>query len=175
MNEEKDFRKMTCNEILKVLGVSPFRLPFLLRKARKNIRNQILKLAPVDGLSDILREIKQHGATLGILTSNSIENVLPYLKKHGINIFDFVYTGNNVFNKHKHIKKILRKAGLNSKNVVYVGDEIRDLEAAQKSSVQSVAVLWGYNHSDLLQEASPTWICESSQQLLSCLKAFISK
>ena len=94
-----------------------------------------------------------------------------YLQKYKIGFFNFVYTGNNVFGKEKHLKRILEKAHLDfQKNlVIYVGDEIRDMEAARKAHFTSVGVTWGYNSLKLLQESPPDFLSETPSQLLSLL------
>lgn len=165
--EVEDFRNMTPQEIMKTLGISLFKLPFLLRKARGNVQQQLLDLEPVPGIVEMLQELKQRGCSLGILTSNSLENVLPYLQKYKIDFFDFVYTGNNIFGKEKHLKDILEKTHLNKEKdlVLYVGDEIRDMEAARKARFTSVGVTWGYNCLTLLQRSHPDFLLETPSRL----------
>jgi HAD superfamily hydrolase (TIGR01549 family) len=165
---DEDFKNMTPRQILKAYEISLFRLPFLLRKARRNVQEQLLELAPVPGIIEVLRELKKRGYSLGILTSNSEENVQRYFQKHNIDVFDFIYTGNNIFGKEKHLKAILKKAHLDPKRelVVYVGDEVRDIEASQKAGVQSVGVSWGYNSFSLLQMSAPDFLLENPLTLL---------
>lgn len=163
--EVEEFRNRTPQQIMKTLGVSLFKLPFLLRKARRNVQQQLLELKPVPGIIEVLQELKRRHYSLGILTSNSQENVLLYLQKYKIDFFDFVYTGNNVFGKAKHLKTILKKMHLKNR-AIYVGDEMRDMEAAQKSHFTSIGVTWGYNSLALLQESHPDFISETPSQLL---------
>lgn len=171
--ETETFRNMTPHEIMKTLGVSPLKLPFLLRKARRNVQQRLLELRPVDGIVEVLLELKRRKYSLGILTSNSSENVLLYLQKHKIHFFDFIYTGNNVFGKEGHLKYILKKACLNPEIdlVIYVGDEVRDMDAAQKARFMSIGVTWGYNTSSLLETSSPDFLSKEPSQLLSFVDA----
>lgn len=164
---DADFQNMAPKEIMSALSVSAFKLPFLLRKARKNVQRKLLELEPVPGMADVLNELKNRGFSLGVLTSNSLENVLPYLKKHRIDLFDFIYTGNNVFGKEKHLKLILKKSGLS--NAIYVGDEGRDIEAAKRASIQSIGVAWGYNSSSFLQKYAPDSMAYTPSTLLNIL------
>lgn len=162
-----DFRSMNLGQILKTLKVSLFRLPFLVRKARRNVQKQLLELPPVSGIMETLQELKRRGYSLGILTSNSEENVSLYFQKYKIDFFDFIYTGNNVFGKEKHLKAILKKAHLDPKRdfVVYIGDEVRDMEAAQRAGFGSIAVTWGYNSFPLLQASNPDILLENPSLL----------
>ena len=83
--------------------------------------------------------------------------------------FDFVFSGNNIFGKDKHLKAILKHTHLNSlkDSVVYVGDEGRDMKAAQKAQVLAMGVTWGYNSLSLLQQSDPDFLCEDPSQILS--------
>ncbi len=166
--EMEEFRNMLPKAMMKTLNVSLFKLPFLLRKARRNVQNQLLELEPIPGIVEVLQELKRRRYSLGILTSNSSENVLLYLKKYKIDFFDFIYSGNNVFGKEKHLTAILKKTHLNpmKDQVIYIGDETRDIEAAQKALITSIGVTWGYNSFNLLQEHAPDFLSETPSQLL---------
>ena len=167
-HEIEDFRNMHPKTALKTLRVSLFLLPVLLHKARQNVRSHLLELKPVPGIAQVLSELSLRGFSLGILTSNSQENVIDYLKKYELDFFDFIYTAKNAFGKEKHLKAILKKTGLNLKTsrVAYVGDEYRDMIAAHKAQLKSVAVTWGYNSKKLLMESKPDILCDDPRQLL---------
>lgn len=151
-------RGLHAKEIMKKMGISKLRLPFLLHKARRNVQKELVSLPPVAGIAEQIRALKQAGASLGILTSNSQENVRLYCERHGLDCFDFIYTSSNVFGKAKHLNAIASKTGC--KNFVYVGDEVRDIEAAKEAHIQIIAVTWGYNSKKLLEEAKPNILCE---------------
>ena len=167
-DEFEEVRNMTPKNIMKMLGVTLFKLPFILKRVRRNVQNQLLELNPVSGVVEVLRELKRRRYSLGILTSNSSENVLLYLQKYRIDFFDFVYAGNNIFGKEKHLKDILKNAHLNPQKdlMLYVGDEVRDIEAAQKARFTSIGVTWGYNSLKLLQESNPDFLSEEPSQIL---------
>ena len=46
--------------------------------------------------------------------------------------FEFVYSSNNLFGKHRTINRVIRNHGLSLENTFYVGDETRDIESAKK-------------------------------------------
>lgn len=165
-NEIESLRDMSAKNIMKKLGVSTFKLPFLIKKLRQNVQQQLLQLEPVSGTVDVLKELKLKGISLGILTSNSEENVRLYLEKYGIDCFDFIYSGNSIFGKDGHLKSILKKAGLNENQVIYIGDEVRDIEAAQKIKIKGAAVTWGYHSANMLETSHPSFICKEPNELL---------
>ncbi len=167
-HEIEEFRNMHPKEAMHKVRISLFKLPFLLRKARQNVRKQLLELKPVPGIIEVLKQFKSRGYCLGILTSNSQANVVSYLQKYKIDFFDFIYTAKNAFGKENHLRAILHKARIHPKvdRVVYVGDEIRDMIAAKRAKFISVGVTWGYNSHHLLEESNPNLICDRPDQLL---------
>jgi len=162
----ENLRNLSARKVVGVLGVSRLKLPFLIRRIRINAQKQLLELNPLSGLSEVIREFKKRGFSLGILTSNTEVNVRLYLQKHNIDCFDFIYSGNNVFGKGAHLKAILKKSGLNPKEVMYIGDEARDMEAAKKAEVAAIAVSWGYNSKSALMEQAPDRCIDEPSQLL---------
>lgn len=161
-NEERGYlRDLPAKEVLRSLGISSWKLPFLIKKLRHNVQSRILNLEPVAGMSDILHRLKDRGVSMGILTSNSQENVHAWLKMHQLDFFDFIFTGNNLFGKDKHLKRISQ----NATDVYYVGDEVRDMEAAKRARIKAVAVTWGYNSHEGLMLAKPDYICNNAAEL----------
>lgn len=173
--EEESLKEMRSQQLLKFLGVSNFRLPFLLRKAKKNVQKRLLDLKPIPGIIDLIAKLKAQNVFLGILTSNSEENVLLYLKRHNMDFFDFIYSGNNLFGKEKHLRKILRKGQLLPKEVIYIGDELRDIEAAEKTAIVKGAVTWGYNSKKLLLQGKADFLCDTIEQLQMEIHQVIGK
>ena len=50
---------------------------------------------------------------------------------------------------------------------LYIGDETRDIEAARNNDLISIAVTWGYNTEQVLQDYSPTYVVHEPNDLLS--------
>jgi phosphoglycolate phosphatase len=166
-DEIENLRNMSARKVVSALGVSRLKLPFLIRRIRLNAQKQLLELDPLPGLAEVIRNFKEKGVSLGILTSNTEVNVRLYLQKYNIDCFDFIYSGNNVFGKRAHLMTILKKSGLKPKQAAYVGDEARDMEAAKSAGVKAIAVSWGYNSKTALLESAPDRIVDSPIQLLS--------
>lgn len=171
--EAEDFKSMDPKIIMKRVGVSTAKLPFLLKKTRRDIQKHLLELKPITGIVEVLQELKMHGYSLGILTSNSEENVSLYLQKYNIDFFDFICAGSNIFGKERHLGIILKKTYLNPQDdqVIYVGDETRDLDAAKKAQLISISVTWGYNSPSMLRQSNPDFLCETPSQLLSLIRS----
>ncbi len=105
------------------------------------------------------------GVRFGILSSNTQENVKQFLDKNELDFFDFVRTGKSVFGKSHMINKIIKQRKVRKSDVFYVCDEVRDIEAAKKSGIKSVAVTWGYNTKDALIKENPDFIVDTPEEL----------
>jgi phosphoglycolate phosphatase len=164
----KRLRNLDSREIIKQSGIPLFRLPFLLRRIKSELRREIAQLQPIDGMKDALKSLKRRGDRLGIVTSNSEENVALFLETHGLGeLFDFTYSGTTLFGKARVINHILRKYGLSSDTVIYVGDETRDIEAAKRIGIQVIAVSWGFNAEQALARQKPDFLIHSPSQLVN--------
>ena len=146
----EDLRSMSALEIIKKFRIPKFMIPFILRKGQKDMEDSIESISPFPGVIKEIKKLK-NAYNVGILTSNSKENVIKVLNKEGIlDLFDFVYAEKTLFGKHKLLNKVIKKYKLDKKEVVYVGDEARDVEASIKAGVSIVSVGWGFNSKNLL-------------------------
>ena len=75
-------------EILKHLGISIFKLPFVIRKVRREINSNIAFLSPSVDLLPMLKLLKKNGCQIGIVTTNIEENVKKFLHANNLDQFD---------------------------------------------------------------------------------------
>lgn len=105
---------------------------------------------------------------VGILTSNTTENVEHFLHKHGLKqFFSDVRSEFQVFGKHTSLKKIVRFHKIKKQQIIYVGDETRDIEASNKARIKSVGVTWGFNSEQALSRFKPFGIANSPQDIVN--------
>jgi phosphoglycolate phosphatase len=158
-------REKKPSEILRHLGISIFKLPIVARKIRFEMNKEVVHLETSVNLKDVLIKLKENGCVLGILTTNSRENVMEFLKNNNLEVFDFVYAGRAVYGKSRLLKKLMKEKTIPHQDPIYVGDEIRDIEAAKKAGIRVIGVSWGYNSKDALQRAKPDHIVEKPEEL----------
>jgi phosphoglycolate phosphatase len=164
-------RNLTSREIIKYSGVSLLKIPFLLKKVKSELKNKIHEFQPIPGIKEALTELNNQGYKLGIITSNSKENVTAFLKNHDLdNLFDFIYSGVTIFGKTTIINNVLRQKQLQTQAVIYVGDETRDIEASKKANIKVVAVTWGFNSSEVLSKQKPDFLIDHPSELLNVVK-----
>ncbi|OCQ92811.1 carotenoid oxygenase [Nostoc sp. MBR 210] len=164
-------RNLTSREIIKYSGVSLLKIPFLLRKVKSELKNKIHEFHPIPGIREALTELKNHGYQLGIITSNSKENVTAFLNNHELdNLFDFIYSGVTIFGKTTIINNLLKQKKLSTQAVIYVGDETRDIEASKKANIKVVAVTWGFNSPEVLLKQKPDFLINHPSELLNVIQ-----
>jgi HAD superfamily hydrolase (TIGR01549 family) len=159
-------------QILQYSGISIFKFPLLIRRLKAELHSEVPHIQLFPGIKEVLLELKKRGFQLGIITSNSRENVLGALEKNGLqDTFTFIYSG-STFGKHKVINKWLRIENIHTEKVVYVGDEIRDIDAAKKTGIKVIAVGWGFNSPQALAAQNPNFLIERPQELIDIMNSW---
>lgn len=165
-DEIERLRDMTSREILRHLQIPMVKLPLIAAKAERELLEEIATVRPVKGLAGVLRRLKSQGIGMGILTSNSVENVTRFLKHHRLELFDFVSTSSRIWGKTRRLKSLIRKRALTPQNVLYIGDETRDITSAHKAGIRIAAVTWGYNSRTALEAHRPDYLLAEPEELL---------
>ena len=146
----------------------------LLLRIRKEMGKNMHELQLIPGMKDALPEIRNLNCRLGILTSNSKNNVHAFLKANCLSgIIDFVYSGRSLLGKNKVMLQLLAHENISKEDVIYVGDEARDIEASKKAGIQVVAVTWGLQHRETLSALQPDMIADTPGELVGCIKKMI--
>lgn len=158
-------------DLLKVYGVTNFKLVLILLRIRKEMSRLIPEIKPVANITDALRVIKNSGLRLGILTSNSKFNVNAFLVNNGLSeVVDFIYSGKSLFCKDRVLMRLFDHEKISAKNVIYIGDETRDIEASKKAGIPVIAVSWGLNRKDFLASLHPDQIADTPEELFGCVQ-----
>ncbi|HEY9876911.1 MAG TPA: HAD hydrolase-like protein [Leptolyngbyaceae cyanobacterium] len=165
--ELKAFKDFSAEQLLQQHDLSLFKLIRLLRRLRQELQTEIPHLALHVGMAEALRDLHQQGHTLGIVTSNSAENVYLFLRVHNLTpCFRFVQTGASLLGKSRVLKQMLRRQRLKATEVIYVGDETRDVDASRKVGIRVAAVTWGFNSRFALERHRPDFLIDVPQTLI---------
>ncbi|MGL5510279.1 MAG: HAD-IA family hydrolase [Microcoleaceae cyanobacterium] len=145
-SEINELKKLTDCQIIKQSGIALYKIPFLMRRLRIELKQELLNIALFPGIKEAIRELNTQGYQLGIITYNSRENVRQVLENHDLHdAFDFIYNTPTIIGKHQVIRKLLKEKNLSPAHVVVVGDEIRDIVGAKKAKTRAIAVSWGFD------------------------------
>ena len=159
-------RTLSLREMIQELGIPAWKLPFFLGRFRKELNQLMLELQLVNGIKEALFEIKHQGYRLGIVTSNSRQNVEKFLLLQELNhLFEFIYGGQVLSGKARALKKLIRLNRVNPQQLIFIGDEKSDVKAAKQVGLSSIAVSWGFNDRSVLLEHTPKVLVDRPQQL----------
>jgi phosphoglycolate phosphatase len=155
-------REEGIEEMVQKAGIPYYKLFFLYLRIKKEMNSDIKGVKMNERMRDVLFRLKNQGHNLGILTSNSRENVFDFLEVNNINIFDFVVSS-GILRKEKIIKKLKKKGG----EFIYIGDETRDVTAGKNAGVNTVAVSWGLSSRNALYKTKPNALIDCPKELLN--------
>lgn len=150
-NEEvKRFRGMEARQIMDKLHLSVFRVLRIGKVLKLELNNVIDTANVFSGMKEALEELKKEAYKLGIVSLNNKENILRFLQKNNLEVFDYIYCKNTVFGKDKLIRKMIRKEKMVREETIFIGDEVRDIEAAKQEGIKIISTTWGYNTKEVI-------------------------
>lgn len=163
----EELKKLGSRDALKRSRIPLWKLPFLIRRFTQELNREIPHLQLFPGMKETLLELKQQGYLLGIVSTNSVKNIQEFLSVQNLtSTFDVISASYALFGKSRLIQEIIRQQKLQPSQIYYVGDETRDIEAAKKSGVRSIAATWGLNSSEILLKYQPDFLINHPEELL---------
>lgn len=148
-------RTLTTREMLDYLKVPLWRIPALISAMRRLMAEHIHEFSLFDGISESLHQLSARGTTLGVVSSNSRENVCSILGSRNSGIIHHYACGASMFGKPSKLRIVLRASRVSAQEAIYIGDEVRDAEAARKVGMAYGAVAWGYHPLETLRALAP--------------------
>lgn len=163
-------RGLGPQEIIDYLGIPLWKVPVIATHMRSLLAKQTESMKLFPGVPELLEQLHGRGLRLGIVTSNSRENVQTILGPEPTRHIDYFACGASLFGKARKIRSVLAEAKVVGARTLMVGDEVRDAEAARKAQVAFGAVTWGYNTREALSRCAPDRMAETvAELLLACL------
>lgn len=166
---KEELRDLGVRAAMAEYKISKIAMLKMVLRLKKQIHLELFDYPPVKGLMDVLKRICKTD-NLYILSTNKLENIRAYLNKFNLNnYFKEVFEDKSYFGKSHTIDGLLTKIKADKKNAYYIGDEVRDVEAAQKSGIRSVAAAWGFEGDNPLKSAHPDFLFHYPEELLSLI------
>ncbi|HEX8361977.1 MAG TPA: HAD hydrolase-like protein [Longimicrobium sp.] len=150
-----ELRGLSGRELMKHAGVSPWKLPSIVRHVRRLKTREGHRVALFPGVEEVLRRLSEAGVTLAVATSNSRANVVRALGPENAALIRHWECDISLFGKKAGFRRVLRRSGIAPARALCVGDEIRDADAARAAGIPFGAVSWGYTTADALRASGP--------------------
>ncbi len=163
----ESLKKQSAKTILVELGATRWTLIKLIPNMRALIGQQILQIPPFQPILDLVSELKAQGHSVGIVTSNAINNIERYLSHHGVEGVELIAQA-GLFSKRKIFKRLVKKNP--DAQLIFIGDEVRDGEAVCKLPITAIGVTWGYQNKSALEQGSFDYLADNYEQLVTILE-----
>jgi phosphoglycolate phosphatase len=169
-SEVKDLRGKSMGQIVEYLKIKRWQIPRYVLKAKKLIAIRIGGIKTFSGMPETLKQLDEAGHRMFILSTNSSKTIDAFLRANDLDgYFIKVYGDIGLRSKSSALKKIIKKEKLKATDCAYVGDEVRDVVAAKKAGIMSVAVSWGFNYPTALKQAGPSALAAEPKDLIKIL------
>ncbi|KAB0441452.1 HAD-IA family hydrolase [Lysinibacillus fusiformis] len=169
LKEIDTLKKLSISERSKLFDFPMYKLPMILPQFYKLYRQSLNDVHLFEGMKEVLLEINKRGYKIIIISSNSKENILEFLKMNGIHCVADVLCSNRIFGKDKVMKKFLKESNVSATEVVYIGDEQRDIVACKKAGVPIIWVEWGYDAIEVIQNEEPEYKVATPEEILEII------
>ena len=155
------FQDLHGRALLRELGLPLWKLPRVVSSMRRRMAEYAGKLTLFPGTSEVLHRLAACGVQLGIVSSNSRENVERVLGMENAKLIAHFACGVSMFGKAAKVRDVLRRSAVERQHAIYIGDEIRDAEAASKARIAFGAVTWGQHSIEVLRAQGPAEVFET--------------
>lgn len=174
--EVQELRKLNTRALLDHVGVSRLLAVKLGAHIRRLLHERMETIGLIPGIGEAILDLWREGFRLGVLSSNSADNVRTFLQRHHLlHCFAFIEAGVSLFGKQQRIKNVLKKVGTSAGEAIYVGDETRDMEAARRAGVCCLAVSWGVNGREALLTEGPEYCVDTPPEMVDAARDFAGK
>ncbi len=138
----------------------------------KNSKNDMTRL--YDGMDKVLKEFKNRGYKLAILSNKTHVALIPiynkFFKQYGFDAYQGVEEGMKLKPDTEGIEKIIKALNADKKDVYMIGDGEPDVLTAKNAGVNGIAVLWGYREKTDLKKVGAKTFCSKPIDLLDIIK-----
>ena len=149
-------RGRSNGEIIRYMQVPTWKLPAIAADMRRRMAVDAESIPLFEGITDMLKSVKEAGVAVAIVSSNSEANVRRILGVETVAAVDTFECGAGLFGKAHKFRKVMKRLGVAPPETICIGDETRDIEAAAAVGAASGAALWGYATTKVLAQLKPT-------------------
>lgn len=163
--ELEAYRYRDASNLMSELNLPLWKVPRVVTAVRRLMAEEIHKISLFAGIKDFCRHAESQGLRLGIVSSNSEDNVQTALGPETCARFACFECGASLLGKASKLRRAARRAGTPIDRTIYIGDELRDLTAATKAGMPFGAVTWGWSPRPAFAPHQPTAIFDTIAEM----------
>lgn len=125
---------------------------------------------PYDGISELLKKLKESGMTLAIMSNKPHEFTIPIAKKKFPKIFSEVWGKKKDFATKPNpaaALEICKNLNISPSDTVFIGDTSVDIETGKNGGFYTIGAEWGFRSRNELSEAGADFIASSPLDVLN--------
>jgi len=153
--DRAQMRNLSARHLLQHLKIPLWKIPALVTGVRELMAEHIHEFQLFDGIAESLQRLHSQDVVLGIVSSNSRENVRHILGPENAALIRHHAAGASMFGKASKLRSMLKASRIPPREAIYIGDETRDAEAARKAGMAFGAAGWGHHSLETLLEQNP--------------------
>ena len=169
-DEMERLRELHGRELLQALALPLWKVPQVARSMRVRMARDIGQFSLFAGVGEMLRRLAADRVTMGIVSSNSRENVERILGPARAGWIAHFACGASLFGKAPKLRQLLRASGIPPAEAIYLGDEVRDAEASRKAGMAFGAVAWGHHDERILRAQKPEAFFNTAEEIVAALR-----
>lgn len=162
-------RNLTIQERARQYDFPMHKLPVILPQIYRYFKEHVNEVKLFEGIKETLDKLAQDGYIIGIVSSNSKENIELLLQQEQIGSVSQVMSSSRIFGKDTVIKKFMKQNNCAPHQMLYVGDEVRDIVACNKVSVPFMWVSWGLDGFELIEKEKPKYVAHTPGGIIAAL------
>lgn len=163
--DHETLRHLPMQEMMRRVKIPLWRMPALVTGMRKHMAKHLHEFELFDGITESLQQLSRAGVALGVVSSNSTDNVRAILGPDTAALFQHFACSASIFGKAPKFRAVLRASGIPASETIYLGDEVRDAEAAHKAGMAYGAVGWGYHALETLRAQGAAEFFDTPSQI----------
>lgn len=122
------------------------------------------KAKSYSGIVELIKKIKEKGACMAVLSSDSPKTIFPEIKKFELeNIFiDLVVDAHD---KSEVIEDLIKRNNFKKSKTVFIGDTNHEIESGRRAGIKTIAVTWGFYPENRLAALKPDFLVHNTKEL----------
>ena len=168
-DEIEGLRHLDTRRLLARFEIPLWKVPLIARHMRALKAQHIGEIPLFPGVDRILRDLKEAGVGIAVVTSDNADNTRRTLGTENAARIDHYACGASLFGKPAKFRQVLRRSGIAAGDAIAIGDELRDAEAARHVGIAFGAVAWGYANVDALRAVKPKHVFVSMDEIVQAL------
>lgn len=168
----ENLRKGTIRDARKWAGIPLWRLPFVIHNVRRAMRRDVDQVVLFPDVVELIHDLHKQDLEIYILSRNLPETIQGALERYELAGKTQILRRKKRYFGSKTIALValLRNRHYNRKQIWMIGDEIRDILAAKRARVNSVAVTWGLQDVSILKRYNPDYLVKDVAELRRVLQ-----